>query len=705
MLGRSRGFLRCALLTSVLSVALCAQVQAAPVEKNGYITMSDGVKLRYAVTLPSAEGRFPVTMKYDGYCEGTNPQTCNEGTGKNAEALLAAGYAVVGVQLRGTGCSEGQLDFRTPVIDTDGAAAVEFVARQPWSNGHIGMFGDSFPGITQPGVAALRPEGLDAIAPWQIIDDPYRDVAYPGGLANGEFGIFWGLFNQPFASTMAAAGGAQAGDPQCGLSAAGQAVSNPSTNITVAALQHPYIDSYWSAKTIGDRARKIDVPALGCTSWQDDEVGSRAAWTMFPKLDPARTWMVGMNGFHGQCAYSTAMTKELVRFFDRFVKGERNGYERTPRTQLWHESTDPADAKPGWVTTAGSWPPATKAGRLYLGKGAALTPTPPAGAQPADDYVSPTISAGTENGIVFGQSGAMWKLPGTPGGAQAYTTPRLGGDLELLGPASVDLWLKSTGTDAGLQATLTEVRPDGQELYVNRGWLVASQRKLDQRASTATMPVQTHREADVEPLEPGTPTQVRIEVFPFGHVFRAGSRIRLVIDTPSQTGGWNFKPVAGAGVNSILHDAEHPSALVLSTMPRRRAAKGRPACGTVLNQPCRPDAFTDSAPPGTLDWPAAPAPASQPSRPQQSQTPRSLRVCKRRRGGVTVRLRRAPRGDKLVSGAIAVNGERMMTLRGRRLRRPVKLRPVPVKAFRLTVRLRTKKGRILRSTRRYGACS
>ena len=67
---------------------------------------------------------------------------------------------------------------------------------------------------------------------------------------------------------------------------------------------------------------------------------------------------------------------------------------------------------------------------------------------------------------------------------------------------------------------------------MNRGWLAASHRKLDVRASTATMPVHTHREADAQPLESGKPTPMRIEVFPFEHVFRAGSRIRLIIDTP-----------------------------------------------------------------------------------------------------------------------------------------------------------------------------
>jgi hypothetical protein len=213
------------------------------------------------------------------------------------------------------------------------------------------------------------------------------------------------------------------------------------------------------------------------------------------------------------------------------------------------------------------------------------------------------VSAGTEDGIVFGQRNELWKPPGTPRGALAYTTPKLTNAVELLGPASVDLWLKSTATDTNLQATITEVRPDGQEVYVARGWLRASQRKLDRRASSPTMPVQTHLESDVQPLVPGEPTSMRLEVFPFDYVFRAGSRIRLVIDTPSQTGGWNFEPLANGGVNSILHDSKHPSGIVVGAVPGASARAGYPACDTLLNQPCRPDAFTESGSPGQLKWP------------------------------------------------------------------------------------------------------
>jgi len=303
------------------------------------------------------------------------------------------------------------------------------------------------------------------------------------------------------------------------------------------------------------------------------------------------------------CVNSKPITDELVRFFDRFVKGERNGFETTPHMQIWHETTGATDAEPSWVTAGTSWPPVTRTSRLYLGSGAALTPARPSSAEPADTYVSPSVSTGTEDGIVFGQGNELWKQPGTPDGALAYTTPKLSRTVELLGPAGVELWLSSTATDTNLQATITEVRPDGQEVYVARGWLRASQRKLDRRASTPTLPVQTDLQSDAQPLVPGQATSMRFAVFPFDHVFRAGSRIRLVIDTPSQTGGWNFEPLADGGLNSILHDATHPSEIVVGTVPGATARAGYPACDTLLNQPCRADAFTASDPGGRLAWP------------------------------------------------------------------------------------------------------
>src|SRR4051794_41976792 len=166
------GMKRIALLvSSVAWLSLGAAVAvAAPAEKQGYIPMADGTQLEYTVNLPDDTGAFPVAMVYDGYCEGPGGTRCNEPT--NAPALLAAGYAVLGVSIRGTSCSTGTFEAFTSQEWRDGAAAVEWAARQPWSNGHLGMFGDSFPGITQVGVAGRAPPPPGPAPPFPVGPPP-----------------------------------------------------------------------------------------------------------------------------------------------------------------------------------------------------------------------------------------------------------------------------------------------------------------------------------------------------------------------------------------------------------------------------------------------------------------------------------------------------------------------------------------------------
>jgi putative CocE/NonD family hydrolase len=574
------------------STALLAAAPAAhaSVERWGYIPVDD-VQLRYTVELPAPDGKFPVALVYDGYCEGTTPLGCNDV--QMANRLLKEGYAVLGVSVRGTGCSTGTFDLRNPNENTDGAAVVRWAAQQAWSTGRVGMFGDSFPALTQPGVAALRPEGLAAIVPFQLVDDIYRDVGYPGGVMDVEFGAFWAGADQPAANALGTEKGVEQGDPQCAATFASAQPGNAPNNIALAALQHPYVDDFWRTRAIGVAASRIDVPVLGCVTWQDDEVGSRPAWTLFPRIKPSLLWLIGANGYHSQCEVNNTLTQDqVVRFFDHFVRGEDNGWENTPRVQLWHEAhtitvAGVAENVPSWVTTFGSWPPRLNRSTLFLREGGRLTEAKPADGETPDTYVAPAPSAGTEEGIVFGQNHLLWGAPQAPGGSVAYTTPALTHDVEALGPGSLDLWLSTTSVDTDLQATVTEVRSDGQETYVARGWLRASSRKLDRKASTATFPEQTMLQSDVALLTPGSPVRARVLIFPFDHVFRTGSAIRVIVDSPSQTGGWNFASRTGAGQNTILHDRSHPSRLVLGEVPGGHAQAPLPGCNTLLNQPCR----------------------------------------------------------------------------------------------------------------------
>ena len=133
----------------------------------------------------------------------------------------------------------------------------------------------------------------------------------------------------------------------------------------------------------------------------------------------------------------------------------------------------------------------------------------------------------------------------------------------VVGPGSADLWISSDATDTDLEVTISEIRPDGTETYVQSGWLRASHRALDESASTENRPVHTHLESDSSPLTPGEITPVRVEIFPVAHPFRAGSRIRVTIDVPGgNRGEWEFRTISNGEQVTIHHDAEHPSSIV-----------------------------------------------------------------------------------------------------------------------------------------------
>jgi predicted acyl esterase len=136
--------------------------------------------------------------------------------------------------------------------------------------------------------------------------------------------------------------------------------------------------------------------------------------------------------------------------------------------------------------------------------------------------------------------------------------------------------------------TISEVRPDGKETYVQSGWLRASQRALDTTTSTHLLPVQTHARADVEPLPTGDAALVRVPLYPFAHAFRAGSRIRIVVQPPGgNRPAWAFAALPGKRTVTISHAHAQPSKVVLPVVSGVDVSTPLPACGTLRGQPCR----------------------------------------------------------------------------------------------------------------------
>ncbi|MCA9161093.1 MAG: hypothetical protein KDA72_22335, partial [Planctomycetales bacterium] len=174
----------------------------------------------------------------------------------------------------------------------------------------------------------------------------------------------------------------------------------------------------------------------------------------------------------------------------------------------------------------------------------------------------------------------------------SFTSPALKTETVMAGTGSVDLWIAVEAEDVDLQVTLSEVRPDGQEMLVQSGWLRASHRALDERASTTILPRQLHTAEAQENLVPGEWTKVRIELFPFAHVFRTNSSIRLSVSGPGgavNAWPWAFESIPGEFDVHIAHDNQHSSSMVLPVVHPTDLSlpDALPACDSVALQPCR----------------------------------------------------------------------------------------------------------------------
>jgi predicted acyl esterase len=608
----------------------------------GYLTTRDGTTLSVNVVLPGAieKGPYPTVVEYSGYSPS------DPGDTTFSQLFTALGFAYVGVNIRGTGCSGGSFQFFEPAQSQDGYDMIEAIAAQPWVARHeVGMVGISYPGIAQLFVAQTRPPHLAAITPLSVLDDSFRSTLYPGGILNTGFAVPWTQERQEQAKPEGQAWAAariDAGDATC---AANQRLRLQNPDLTAMIDEHPYYDpeiaDVIAPATFVD---KIDVPVYLAGAWQDEQTGGRFPAMLDKFTSSPHLYATMVNGTHTESLASAAIFNRYVVFLDLYVAHKApdlavagfawnllagsitgigdltlpaSGFEGLTYEQALakFESQPPVrvlfeeGAADG--STAGSpvaryeadfdrWPvPSAVATPWYLGAGDTLTPEPPTAATDTPDAITTYVAdpsavpattfTGSSSEIWTAAPAYDWRPIPTADRASFLTAP-LAADTVVVGPGSVDLWLRSSAPDTDLEVTLSEVRPDGNEVYVQSGWLRASHRALDESASTEVRPVHTDLEADAAPLPAGELTPVRVELFPSAHAFRAGSRIRLTVHAP---GGnrptWAFATTISKGEqDDIAHDVDHPSRLVLPVVSGVAVPATAPACGALRGQPCRP---------------------------------------------------------------------------------------------------------------------
>lgn len=607
----------------------------------GYFTTRDGTQLSINVILPGAVdgGPYPTLLEYSGY-DPSNPY------GPQPSTLIGAalGYAVVGINIRGTGCSGGAFDFYETLQSTDGYDAIETIAAQPWVKNHkVGMVGISYPAISQLFAAQFQPPHLAAIAPLSVIAST-GGVLYPGGILNNGFATDWAAERQsdgqpyPGGQSWIRRRIEQDHDQMC---LEHQKLRLQAPDIMQKIRDNPfYTDEVAAPVSPETFVNHINVPIFLAGAWQDEQTGPYFA-TMLDKFTGTdKKHFTVVNGNHTEPlipaifsrwieflslyvreeiptrpasvpAILTVILHDAYRISNSSIELEPERYtgvtsyaealaqwEAEPQVRVLFESgagDAPGYPIPTFEASFDHWPiPGLTPAIWYFDADGKLSATAPTG-DGADSFIYDTSRA-QETSFSGGTSDVWVTLPAwhwmalPAGKAAAYVTDTLTDDLVMAGSGSVDLWLQSTASDTDVQVTVSEVRPDGQENYVQSGWLRASRRKINEAVSTELRPVQTQREADAADLPAGEFSEVRVEIYPFAHVFHANSRIKLAVSAP---GGdrphWKFEalPATGSVTNTIGRSVAQPSRIVLPLVPGIEVPSPLPPCPSLRGQPCR----------------------------------------------------------------------------------------------------------------------
>jgi hypothetical protein len=248
--------------------------------------------------------------------------------------------------------------------------------------------------------------------------------------------------------------------------------------------------------------------------------------------------------------------------------------------------------------------PGTQARAWYFDRDGALTDTV-SGQVGVETFVWDAHARPLTNftGDTAAGTGGLWTATPTydwqrnpDGRAVSYTSAPLSADTTVIGAGAVNAWVKSSTPNVDLQATITEVRPDGKETFVQSGWLRANERALDAAKSTPLEPVLSLREADVAPMPAGQFAAVTIPLYYQGHAYRAGSRLRVTISAPNGDQPiWAFGETdpPGKAKVTIVSSPRMPSQLLLPVVPGLSVPAGLPPCPGLRGEPCR-----DAAPTG-----------------------------------------------------------------------------------------------------------
>ncbi len=499
------------------------------------IEMDDGLVLRCDVYRPIKDGKYPVIMTYGPYGKFLHfddayhdqyvrmledfPEIGAGTTEKyqnwevvDPERWVPDDYVCIRVDSRGTGRSPGVIDIWSLREAQDLAICVDWAGVQSWSNGKVGLNGISYYAENQWQCAALQPKHLAAICPWEGAADFYRDMGHHGGILCNGFVKDWSE-----AQVYSVQYGKGTNGKRSRMN--GEWVSGPETlteeelgrnrNNFYDDVRTRKLDSdeYWQSR-MPDWS-KVKVPMLSTANWGGQGLHPRGNFEGFTQSASKEKWLE-VHGIEHWTHFYTDYGMDLQkRFFDYFLKGKKNGWDKQPKVQL--QVRHPGEKfverhEDQWPLKRTEWT------KFYL--------------DPSDMSMSTTPQK-KKGDVTYG---------GFSDGV-TFMTPPLEEDVEITGPIASKLWVSSATTDADMFLVVRVFGPDMKELTfqgaldpttpIAQGWLRASHRKLDKKKTLPYRPYHTHDEE--QPLEPGKAYELDVEVWPTCIHVPKGYRLALSV--------------------------------------------------------------------------------------------------------------------------------------------------------------------------------
>jgi putative CocE/NonD family hydrolase len=581
------------LVTVAIRVACQTPESQVVVEKNLEARMRDGVILRADIYRPETQQRLPALLQRTPYSKSTR------GDNNQFRRLAAAGYVVVVQDTRGRYMSDG---VAIPHDEgADGYDTIEWVATLPYVNGRVGTFGGSYAATTQLLAAPLRPPHLVAIFPSSSYNSRY-DMVFQGGAFYLADGLSWNLGQGADVRRRITIPSVNRDGP-IGMTPEERQRFNGEWLLHVplktidamnireyapgyfAMLAHPSYDAFWTTFDVEAKHGDFEVPAFHVTGWYDalsngtikNFTGLRknartprardsqrlliGAWThSTPTL---QSTSIGAADFGPDAGFDSE--RLMLDWFDYWLKDTPNNVmSRAPvrlfvmGTNTWRDEREwplsRAVPTPFYFHSDGDAATATGNGTLTR-----TTPGRERSDHFAYDPANP-VSTGARGG--YSRSPSDQREVETRPDVLVYTSAVLDGPIEATGPISVTLWASSSETDTDFTAKLVDVFPDGTARALTDGILRARYR------NSKTTP---------KLLTPNQPTEFTIDVGATSNVFLPGHRIRVEVSSsnfprfdrnPNTGGTFGEDSELRVAQQTILHDAEHPSRVVLPVVPR-----------------------------------------------------------------------------------------------------------------------------------------